>query len=377
MRFLMRRIVLWSIASVVVPLLGACSSGVEKPRPVALGPDPKILAVKRSWTSSVGEIQYPMRLSGAGSEVAAASSQGTVVVVNARTGAESWRVSLNAPIEAGVGFDGVHVALVAQGGVLVVLKGGRESWRVGLGTPVITAPLVAGNRVFVLGVDRSVTAWDAASGKMLWKQTRSADPLVLKQSGVIAAMGDTLVVGQGAKLVGMNPLTGSIRWEQQVTNSRGTNEVEKLMDIPAGIAREGQQLCVRAYQHAIACIDAEKPSLVWVKPSNGHTGMSGDADNVFGADAQGLVTAYRRSTGEVTWTNNSLRFRQLTAPVVVGRSVAIGDAEGNVHLLSRADGSAVTRLLTDGTPVVSAPLLVGKTLVVATQRGGIFGFTPE
>jgi outer membrane protein assembly factor BamB len=63
--------------------------------------------------------------------------------------------------------------------------------------------------------------------------------------------------------------------------------------------------------------------------------------------------------------------------LVVGRSLAIGDATGFVHLLSRTDGTPLNRLATDGSPIVVAPVLAGDTLVVVTQSGGVFGFRPE
>jgi len=48
-----------------------------------------------------------------------------------------------------------------------------------------------------------------------------------------------------------------------------------------------------------------------------------------------------------------------------------------VHFLSRQDGSPLTRLPTDGSPIVAAPVLAGNTLVVVTQSGGVFGFRPD
>jgi hypothetical protein len=41
------------------------------------------------------------------------------------------------------------------------------------------------------------------------------------------------------------------------------------------------------------------------------------------------------------------------------------------------DGTPLTRLVTDGSPITVAPVVVGKTLVVVTRNGGIFGFHPE
>ncbi|MBP6651961.1 MAG: outer membrane protein assembly factor BamB, partial [Xylophilus sp.] len=72
-----------------------------------------------------------------------------------------------------------------------------------------------------------------------------------------------------------------------------------------------------------------------------------------------------------------LQYRTLTAPLALGRSVVMGDSTGLVHLLSREDGSVLNRLTTDGSAIVAAPVVAGDTLVVVTQKGGIFGFRPE
>ena len=67
----------------------------------------------------------------------------------------------------------------------------------------LRAPLVAGERVFVVGVDRAVHAFDAIDGRRLWTLARPGDALTLSQPGVLAAYKDTLVVGQGALLTGV------------------------------------------------------------------------------------------------------------------------------------------------------------------------------
>ena len=61
----------------------------------------------------------------------------------------------------------------------------------------------------------------------------------------------------------------------------------------------------------------------------------------------------------------------------MGRSIALGDDTGLVHLLSREDGAPLTRVATDGSAVIAAPVLAAGTLVVVTRSGGVFGFKPE
>ncbi|TXH89645.1 MAG: outer membrane protein assembly factor BamB [Rhodoferax sp.] len=357
-------------------LVSACSS-VDKPKPAALGANPELFGVRKAWGVNIGEVGFPLQLASAGSELAVASGAGTIAVLDAKTGQDVWRIASKEGLAAGVGFDGKRVAVVTRTNALLVFGAGKELWRADLGTTVVTPPLVAGGRVFVLGSDRTVLAFDGATGRMLWQQQRGVDALVLRQPGLLTAVGDTLAVGIGGRMQGLNPLNGTLRWDIAVANSRGSNEVEKLIEIPAGVARDGQQLCVRAYQHSLGCVDTAKPMLQWSKASAGFTGLAGDSETVVGADAQGVISAYKRQSGDSVWTTNLLRYRQLTAPAMVGRSVVIGDADGNVHLLSKIDGSVLTRMTTDGSAIASTPVLAGQTLVVVTQRGGVFGFKPE
>ena len=87
--------------------------------------------------------------------------------------------------------------------------------------------------------------------------------------------------------------------------------------------------------------------------------------------------AWRRSDGERAWTSERLKYRELTAPLAVGRSLVIGDDKGLVHLVSREDGSTLNRLTPDGSPIVATPVLAGNTVVVVTRNGGVFGYRPE
>jgi outer membrane protein assembly factor BamB len=201
--------------------------------------------------------------------------------------------------------------------------------------------------------------------------------LVLSQAGVMLAVRDTLLVGQSGRLVGMNPLNGSILWEAPVGVSRATNEVERLVDLVARISRDGDVVCARAFQSAVGCVNAARGSVLWTKPALGSEGVHGDDRFVYGTESDGKVVAWQRADGGVAWSSDRLKYRHLSAPLAVGRSVAVGDSTGLVHLLSREDGSPLNRLTTDGSAITVPPVLAGNTLVAVTHSGGVFGFRPE
>lgn len=364
----------------LVAALGGCSmfgSGPAKPQPAELQPVTALVAARQTWTTRVGQVNFPLQTGVSGNSVAVASGDGTVALLDAQTGRDVWRFSLNTPLAAGAGNDGKVVAVVTKANEIVALQGGRELWRQKLGAQAFTAPFVAGERVFVLAADRSVTAFDGQTGRKLWAQQRPNEPLILRQSGVMLAVGDTLVVGLAGRLAGLNPSNGSIRWEAPIATPRGINDVERLVDLVGRVSRQGDVVCARAFQASVGCVNAARGNLLWTKPANGVQGLDGDDRFVFGTEADGNVIAWRRTDGERAWSTDRLRYRSLTAPVVVGRSIAIGDFSGFVHLLSREDGSLLNRLPTDGTAIAATPVLVGNTLIAVTQGGGIYGFQPQ
>lgn len=368
-----------SAAIVLTAVLAGCSmfSGPTKPQPAELQPVTALVAVQQSWVTRVGSINFPVEMGVSGGSVAVASGDGTVALLDAASGRDIWRVALNTAIAAGAGNDGKVVAVVTRGNEVVALQEGRELWRQKLGAQAFTAPFVAGSRVFVLAADRSVSAFDGQTGRKLWTQQRPNEPLVLRQSGVMLAVGDTLVVGLSGRLVGLNPSNGSVRWEAPIASPRGINDVERLVDLVGRVSRQDDVVCARAFQAGIGCVNAARGAALWTKPANGVQGIDGDDRALFGTEADGTVNAWKRTDGERLWSTDKLRFRSLTAPLVVGRSIAIGDFAGFVHLLSREDGSLLNRLPTDGSAVAASPVLVGNTLVVLTQNGGVYGFQPR
>lgn len=357
--------------------LGACSTGPDKPRPAELPAVAALMGTRLVWSVQVGATEGAVTPRAVGDRVFVVGAGGSVTALDAENGKDVWRVSLNTPIAAGVGSDGETAAVVTQANELVALAGGKELWRVRLSASSFTAPLVAGRRVFVLTADRTVSAFDGQTGARLWRQARPGEPLVLSQPGILMAVGDTLVAGLSGRLVGFNPLNGSVRWEAPIATSRGTNEVERLVDIVGPVSRVGNSVCARAFASAVGCIDASRGTVVWTKAASGTLGLGGDERLVFGTESDGRVRAWQRASGEAAWSVDRLKHRELTAPLSVGRVVAVGDGSGLLHLMSREDGSEMSRLATDGSAVLGVPVLAGQSLVVQTRKGGVYAWRPQ
>ena len=366
----------WFAALLGAALLGACSFGSGRPDPKPLEPIAAPITIRPAWNQSIGAVQFPLTVAVNAGVLTVAASDGSVAAIEAESGRTIWRMNVGAKIGAGVGSDGRTVAVVTRDGDLVAIESGQIKWKKPLGVRVATAPLVAGARVFVLGVDRAVQGFDASDGAKLWQLQRPGDPLTLSQTGVITAYKNTLVVGQGPRMAGIDPVAASLRWEVPIGSPRGANEVERLADLIGPALRAGELLCARSFQAAVGCVNAERGSVVWTKTTGGTDAVGGDADLLFGADASDRLNAWRTPSGDVAWTSEALMFRSLGSPAVVAGSVVVGDSKGTLHWLSREKGEAQARVNTDGSAISVPPVVVGGLLIVVTRSGGIFAFRP-
>jgi outer membrane assembly lipoprotein YfgL len=305
------------------------------------------------------------------------SSDGRVLAQDDDSGRELRRGGGGGQISDGVGRDGRFASVVTRDNELLTFEGGKLLWKQRLGSRVVTAPLVAGERVFVMGVDRVVQAFDAIDGQQLWKLQRPGEPLTLLQPGVLAPFKDTLLVGQGSRLAGVDPLQGTLRWEVAIGLPRGTNEVERLAELVGPAGRNGDVVCARAFQTAVGCVDAQRATLLWAKNVGGIAPVGADARQVVGADASDRISAWNAASGEVAWSTDKLLNRDLSGALLLERAVVFGDAQGYVHFLSRESGQTLQRLSTDGSAVVGTPLRAGDAVIVTTRKGGVFAFRPE
>ena len=365
----------WLAVLVCAGLLSACGS--DKPKPTPLEPLAPKIAGRLVWQAKVTGVQFPLLTASRDGAFIVAGDDGTVLSLEAATGTERWRAQVGSGLSAGVGTDGRFTSVVTRNNEVVVLDQGRVLWRATLPGRVLTAPLVAGERVFVMGVDRVVHAFDAVDGRKLWVMQRPGDALTLGQVGVVSAVRDTLVVGQGPRMTGVDPVRGAVRWEASVANPRGTNEVERLADLVGPAARVGDVLCVRAFQASVGCVDAVRGTLLWSRNASGSQAVGADDKVVVAGDGSDRLSAWRQGTGELLWTTEKFLFRGLGGVLLAGRTAVFGDSQGFVHFLDREDGQPLLRLLTDGSGIVGAPVVSGTTLLVVTRAGGLYAFRPQ
>ena len=354
-------------------VLAGCSSGPQY-KPVDIPQVPVVQEVKQVWTLALGAVPVTLVPAVLADQVVVTNDRGELQGVDLNAGRALWRVSLNERISAGVGSDGQRHAVVTTGNELVVVQDAKVLWRYRLPAQAFTAPLVAGQRVFVLLADRSVLGFDGATGRLLWTQQRPGDPLVLKQAGVLTPVGDTLVAGLSGRLVGLNPTTGALRWDAPIATPRGTNDLERLVDVVGPLSRQGDELCARAYQAQVGCVSALRGQVRWTRTANSDHGVHGNDQLVVGAEANGVVVAWQRSSGERLWQADRLRYRRLSAPLVTPKGIVLTDSGGWAYLLSLTDGALLNRWKTDDTDLAGYPQAFAGGFLLLNRSGRLAAY---
>ena len=98
-----------------------------------------------------------------------------------------------------------------------------------------------------------------------------------------------------------------------------------------------------------------------------------DEKNLYVTDDKDAITAYDKEVGRAVWRQDKLARRRVTAPLALGTTIAVADAQGYVHLLSTEDGSFVGRAQMDA-GAASAPVDIGPGLAVQTVKGNVVAF---
>lgn len=371
---------------VAAALLAGCSSlnpfnwfGDSGPKMAALPELRSSIPVRVLWRASVGSsgdaVLAPAVAAGS---VYAAAQDGSVARIEAASGRQIWRSGAGRALSGGVGADGSVVAVGTNQGEVVALDAetGNVRWRARVSSEVLAAPVVSGDLVVVRSADSRMFAFDAGDGKRRWVYQRFSPVLSVRSpAGMVADRGNMFAGFSGGKLVAVSLANGGVRWEATVALPKGTTELERVTDVTGLPLVDGREVCAVAYQGKVGCFDIASGNALWSREISSTSGLGADARYLFVSDDKGSVQALDRAGGNSVWKQDRLFLRRLTAPLALGREIAVGDVQGYVHFLSRETGAFVGRFATDGSPVNAGLVRLGDGFLVQTRNGGLYALS--
>ncbi|MFH1044508.1 MAG: outer membrane protein assembly factor BamB [Pseudomonadota bacterium] len=339
------------------------------------------LAVRALWQSNIGNSQQAVFSPAVTHDsVYAAASDGTITRLDAASGKQLWRIGAGERLTGGVGASGKLVAVGSgKGEVLAFDTNGTALWKAQVTSEVLAAPQVADDVVVVRSADGRIFGLDAKDGKRKWYYQRSTPALTVRSPvGLSIAKGVAYAGFAGGKLVAIKLDNGAVRWEATVALPRGATELERVTDVIGLPVVTEREVCAVAYQGRIGCFDLDTGQTVWGREMSSTSGLSLDARYVFVSDDKGAVHALDRIGGTSVWRQDKLRLRNLSAPLALGREIVVADIQGYVHFLARDSGAFVGRVATDGSPVSTNPVMLPNGgFLIQTRNGGLYAFSVQ
>jgi outer membrane protein assembly factor BamB len=306
-------------------------------------------------------------------KVFTSSTRGEVKAFTVNDGKLLWEMDTRLPLSSGVGVGSGHVAVGSRTGILVLLSAedGKEKWRVQLSSEIIAAPQIDNEVVVIRTVDGKVYALNINTSRRIWVYERDIPVLSLWGNSSPAVGQDWVVSGlDNGKLAVLKLQTGKLLWEANVAIPRGRSELERLVDVDAKPVISDGVVYVTSYQGRTVAGDLYSSKLLWEREISSFAGLAVDHDNVYISDARSHLWAVSRSSGVSLWKQTQLQARVITAPVVVGNYVAVGDVEGFVHWMRKDNGEFVARYSTGSKSINVSPLAVDdQSILVYTSRG--------
>ncbi len=357
--------------------------GSRSPAPemAPLPPLTNSVAVSTLWQASIGNSQQAVFSPAvAGDSVYAAAYDGAITRLDAGSGKQLWRINAGERLTGGVGSDGKLVAVGSgKGEVLAFDTTGTALWKAQVSSEVLAAPQVADDVVVVRSADGRIFGLDAKDGKRKWYYQRSTPALTVRSPvGISISRGVAYAGFAGGKLVAINLDNGAVRWEATVALPRGTTELERVTDVIGLPVVTEREVCAVAYQGRIGCFDLATGHAVWGREMSSTSGLSLDARYAFVSDDKGAVHALDRIGGTSVWKQDKLRLRNLSAPLALGREIVVADIQGYVHFLARDSGAFVGRVATDGSPVSTNPVMLPDGgFLIQTRNGGLYAFSAK
>jgi outer membrane protein assembly factor BamB len=359
------------IAAAFVCLAG-CSGAPDKTQPTPLKRiSEEIKLVKIDSVSLGGNDSTGLTPDAFKDAVAASSSDGEVTLFDAKLNTR-WTTDLDVNILAGVALNQEAVYVVTADANLVALSIKDGSLLFSKLLPSISTgpPVADANRVYVKTQIGQLLVLDAKSGELAWIEEARESSIGIRGSAPMTLKDNTLfVLWESGRLVAYLADSGRTLWERQVAVPRGRSPLDRIVDSKGAPSVRNNMVAVATRNGQISLLNAMNGRPIWSLNSDAFPGALIAFNLVIVVETDGVVSAYSLQSGNLVWSSEKLKYRELSSPAILGDSIAVVDFEGELHLLSPKDGRMLGRLDVGSAQGKVAPVTFNTGVLVQLTDG--------
>ncbi|MCT7655840.1 outer membrane protein assembly factor BamB [Oceanimonas sp. NS1] len=369
-------------------VLGACSSSTPVAPANALPEIDNAFDAETRWSASVGkgvgDYYSQLRPAVDGDRLFAASRNGVLKAFSLVEGDDLWETELDeldinenqrSPRIAG-GLTAAYGNLYfgSENGVVYAVSqaDGELLWTRDVPGEVLAAPAVDEGKVVVHTSAGNLVALDAGSGEQQWLLRNEQPSLTLRSMATPITAGGAVLYGRADGRLGIALLAnGQPVRDTRIASPKGATELERMVDVAARPVILGDILFTIAYNGQLTAHQLISGQSLWKRQYQGSQDLSTDGRQLYITDSRSHLFAVDARSGSEVWANTELENRRLTAPVVFGDYLVVGDDDGYLYWLNRDSGAIVSLERVDGSGLYVAPVVSGDTLYVQSRDGDL------
>lgn len=369
-------------AMTAMALLSGCSGSVKPdPAPKPLARINETVRLQGLWSHGIGSLgraDYPIAPALDNGILYAANAKGILQAFQADNGKQLWEQTLKVPVSSPITADAGQLYLATRKGEVLALdaSNGTLRWRAQVASEVLTAPQVNSQQVLVQSGDGTLTALDRLTGHVLWVYASSQPTLTLRSQSTPRTVDPVTFSGfANGRLALFANTDGHMLWDMRLAVPRGASEIDQLTDVSGQpVLTVDGRLFATSYHGQVVSLNVRTGEMLWSRELSSFRSPVYANGTLYIVDERSHLNALDADTGNVLWTQDQLEGRNLTAPLVVGQQLVVGDLDGYLHIINASSGAIDGRRKAGGNGVTVTPLSDGEYVYVMTQDGHIIAY---
>ncbi len=283
-----------------------------------------------------------------------AGEKGNINAIDINSGQKVWE-NKTSPLNTGISYSQGVLLVGRQDAHIEALSAsnGASIWSERLlGVPAVS-PVANGDIAVIRTLFGAVESFNLQSGEADWAYIfNNAEFAVRGAAAPTFLNGNVLLASDEGSLALINAQTGEEIWRTVLSKRLNASFVGGLRDVDAAIVVTPDRIFVGQYQAGITAL-THQGRKVWQAGKGVYAGLVYTNDAVVSVERDSTIEALDAQNGMTKWSNQDLRGRNLTRPVLVGNRIVVGDFEGYVHVIDAATG-----ILQGSTKIASTGFLI-------------------
>jgi len=270
-----------------------------------------------------------------------------IYVISSESGALEKSIDTKLDIFTGLIVDSESIYFGSKQDTVTAIKRSDNTtlWQRIMSSEVMSISKIVNNIIYVRTNDSNITAIDTNTGKFLWINSQIPADLSIRGSSEPIISDNKVYSGfEDGRIAAYNSLNGDIIWQSQLSGIKTETVIDRLNDIDGSMIVDKGVLYAISYQGSIAALDSFSGQILWSREASSIDGISGNYDNIFYTDDDGVLWCLEKYSGRPLWKQDKFSKRLIGTPIFLNDFILVGDVENYIHIINADDGTISGRI---------------------------------